>query len=66
MLEFLKNIEKLIFKSTQPQTLELIPSIAPTIIEIRHIHPPYFFFQQCKTKKKVNFTNTTNINIPHR
>jgi hypothetical protein len=45
MLELLKNIEKLIFKSTQPQTLELIRSIAPTITEIHGIHLPYFFFQ---------------------
>jgi hypothetical protein len=43
MLELLKNIEKLILKSTQQQTLELIPSIAPTITEIRRIHPAYFF-----------------------
>jgi hypothetical protein len=45
MLELLKNIKKLILKSTQPQTLELIPSIAPTITESRGIHLPYFFFQ---------------------
>jgi hypothetical protein len=45
LLKLLKNIEKLILKSTQPQTLELIPSIAPTITEICHIHLPYFFFQ---------------------
>jgi hypothetical protein len=42
MLELLKNIKKLILKSTQPQTLELIPSIAPTIAEICRIHPSSF------------------------